>query len=164
MDIGKLLGNLKGKVMDANHFELLKHAYDLQEQNIIQLKNNNAALKESNELYKEKDASYIEKINFLEEENLTLSEAVKAIKIPKEDDKIVLSENAAKILECIVQSDATDFYQNQIVDVVGIGKINAEAGLDELSNYGLVRCVSAHRHYGLHYHLTEKAKRSLASK
>ena len=96
-------------------------------------------------------------------QNLTLSKAVKDVEISNEDEEIVLSKNAAKVLECVIQLDATDFYQNHIVNAAGIGKINTEAGLDELSNYGLIRCVSGHRHYGLHYHLTEKAKRSLAS-
>ena len=35
-------------MLDAVNFELLKTAYELQNQNIEQLKNNNTALKESN--------------------------------------------------------------------------------------------------------------------
>ena len=54
MDTLKILGDIKGKVLDAAHFDLLKHAYELQEKNIEQLKSNTEALKESNEQYKEK--------------------------------------------------------------------------------------------------------------
>ncbi len=38
MEITAILNEIKGKVLDATHFELLKHAYDLQNQNIHQLK------------------------------------------------------------------------------------------------------------------------------
>ena len=39
-----------------------------------------------------------------------------------------------------------------------LGKIGAEAGLDELSEKGLISCSSAHHTRGLHYFLTRKAK------
>lgn len=50
MEITKILQTIKGKVLDATHFELLRNAYELQEKNITQLKSNNEALKESNVL------------------------------------------------------------------------------------------------------------------
>ncbi|EHF7843799.1 hypothetical protein J3Y18_003593, partial [Salmonella enterica] len=59
---------VKGKVLDAAHFELLKHAYELQEHNISQLKTNNAALKESNELLKERSKGIEDKVEQLEDE------------------------------------------------------------------------------------------------
>lgn len=68
MDILKILDGVKGKVLDAAHFELLKHAYELQEHNISQLKTNNAALKESNELLKERSKGIEDKVEQLEEE------------------------------------------------------------------------------------------------
>lgn len=54
MDVTSVLQSVKGKVLDAAHFELLKHAYGLQEENITQLKSNNEALKESNLLLQDK--------------------------------------------------------------------------------------------------------------
>jgi hypothetical protein len=50
MDFLGMLNGLKGKVLDAAHFDLLKSAYDLQNENITQLKSNNEALKENAEL------------------------------------------------------------------------------------------------------------------
>lgn len=50
----KILTGIKGKVLDATHYELLANAYDLQQQNINQLKENNSSLKESNQILKEK--------------------------------------------------------------------------------------------------------------
>ena len=69
MDISKILSDIKGKVLDAANFDLLMHAYDLQNENIKQLKNNNQALKENNDLLKEK-------VENLEEENQSLRKSV----------------------------------------------------------------------------------------
>lgn len=160
MDIGKLLSDLKGKVLDASHFDLLKHAYELQEQNIIQLKSNNDALRESNDLLKEKLSSYTKKIEDLEEENLNLSKTVRS-QAESETENIVLSDNAMTILKKIIQQDVTDFYQNAIIDVLGMGRITTQAALDELSEKGLIDCMTARHGYGLHYHLTNKAKKAL---
>jgi len=162
MDIGKLLGGLKGKVLDAGHFELLKHAYDLQEQNVTQLKSNNAALKESNELLKEKAGNYLEELEFLKKENDRLSKLVKSLNKEVENEPIVLSDNAIKLLQRIIQEDVTDFYQNAIVDVMDLSRIEVEAALDEMSEKGLISSMSARRGYGLHYHLTSTAKKALA--
>ena len=41
MDVIAILQTLKGKVLDATHFDMLKHAYELQDQNLKQLKTNN---------------------------------------------------------------------------------------------------------------------------
>ncbi len=162
MDIGKLLSDLKGKVLDASHFDLLRHAYDLQEQNIVQLKSNNAALKESNDLLKDKLSSYVKKIEDLEEENSKLTKQVISQSNSK-SEKIVLSDSAIAVLKKIVQEDVTDFYQNAIIDVLGMGRIATQAALDELSEKGLIDCMSARPGYGLHYHLTSKAKKALTS-
>ena len=40
----QILAGLKDKVLDASHFDILRHAYELQNQNIEQLKTNNDAL------------------------------------------------------------------------------------------------------------------------
>lgn len=54
VDVMGLLDSLKGKALDLKHIDLLKHAYELQQQNVEQLRTNNDALKESNELLREK--------------------------------------------------------------------------------------------------------------
>ena len=68
MDIVQLLTLIKGKVLDATNFELLKNAYELQKQNNDQLKENNDALKESNSLFKEKLAHLENEKNELREQ------------------------------------------------------------------------------------------------
>ena len=70
MDISRILNDIKGKALDAAHFDLLKHAYDLQNENIEQLKSNNQALRESNDLL-------AEKVKRLEKENESLRRSVR---------------------------------------------------------------------------------------
>lgn len=161
MDILKILDGIKGKVLDAAHFELLKHAYELQESNISQLKTNNAAIKESNELLKEHSKKIEEKAEQLEDELYHLKKQLKQ-QTKTENDVVQLSENATKIIRKIISEDITDFYQNAIIDAMGISKIAVEAALDELIENGLIEAYSARRGYGLHYHLTSKAKKALS--
>ncbi|WP_324724503.1 hypothetical protein [Lelliottia sp. JS-SCA-14] len=161
MDILKILDGVKGKVLDAAHFELLQHAYQLQENNVLQLKTNNLAFKESNELLKEKLKKHEEKIEQLEGE---LSSVKKALRKQNDDDSekvIKLSENATKVMSKIINEDVTHFYQNAIIDVMDISRISVEAALDELMDYGLIEAYSARKGYGIHYHLTSKAKKAI---
>ena len=157
MDISKILGGLKDKVLDAGHYELLKNAYDLQQENITQLKNNNSALKESNELFKEKSSAYLEKINQLEEKNFQLSKLIKEQSIKEEPTEIQLSSLASTVLNKIISDDATNFYQNDVAGSTGLGNIEAEAALDELSKHGLISFGSIHHDRGVRYFLTSKA-------
>lgn len=161
MDILKILDGVKGKVLDAAHFELLKHAYELQEHNISQLKTNNAALKESNELLKERSKGIEDKVEQLEEELCQVKKQLKK-QVVEDDEVIKLSENATKIMSRIMNEDVTDFYQNAMIDAMDISKISVEAALDELSEYGLIEAYSVRPGYGLHYHLTRKAKKAIS--
>ena len=161
MDILKILDGVKGKVLDAAHFELLKHAYELQEHNISQLKTNNAALKESNELLKERSKGTEDKVEQLEEELCHVKTQLKQ-QIAEDDEIIKLSENATKIISRIINDDATDFYENAMIDLMDISRISVKAALDELSEHGLIEAYSARPGYGLHYHLTRKAKKAIS--
>lgn len=69
MDISKILSDIRGKVLDAEHFDSLMHAYDLQNENIKQLQNNNKALRESNERLQEE-------VNRLKIENESMRKSV----------------------------------------------------------------------------------------
>jgi len=162
MDIASILGSIKGKVLDATHFELLKHAYELQVQNINQLKNNNEALRENNELLQQK-------VRELADQNSRLKEVVEQLR--KRLDKMhtstsdeELSEEAQAILDLFVRQDARGFYETQIVQGLPFSRSKVKSGIDELSNARLIHFSSVSRDYGMKYHLTEKARRILASK
>jgi len=153
MDIIKILSTIKGKVLDAEHFEILQHVYELQNQNIEQLKNNNSALKESNNLLKEKNDN-LEKENselkkrivFLENE-LTLK---KSTELPQK-----LSEVAEAILRKCMQEDITNFNDKNMIRSLPYSKIEIEAGIDELSHLKLVHLGSVQMMGGgANYYLT----------
>ena len=65
MDIIAILTGLKGKALELRDIEFLKHAYELQEQNIKQLKENNEAVRDALGLAKTR-------IESLESENADL--------------------------------------------------------------------------------------------
>ena len=65
IDVISLLTGLKGKALDLRDIELLKHAYELQDENLRQLKENNDVLREAVGLAQSRVTS-------LEEENVDL--------------------------------------------------------------------------------------------
>ena len=72
MDILGILTGIKGKVLDAAHFDLLHSAYDLQNQNIELLKNNNEAITENNQLLRDGSDKLETEIGRLKAENAGL--------------------------------------------------------------------------------------------
>lgn len=54
MDIDKLLNIMTGKILDADHADLIRRAFIHQNQTFDQIKETNTALKETNSLLKEK--------------------------------------------------------------------------------------------------------------
>ena len=100
MDISKILGEIKGKILDAAHFDLLKRAYDLQNENIEQLKSNNEAFKESNSLLEKENRSIREENQKLKTENHQLK-----MNFQNTTDVDVIDEIEKKILILLSSSD-----------------------------------------------------------
>lgn len=125
MDILSILSGLKGKVLDAAHFELLQSAYELQSQNISQLKENNEAIKESNALLNDK-------IQQLTKENEELQGNIYNLKsqIPQAENEI--SNVALALLNKCVEIDATDFYVDEMASHIPCTKMEFEAAIEEL--------------------------------
>jgi chromosome segregation ATPase len=154
MGVGDILGGLKDKVLDAAHFELLKHAYDLQEQNIQQLKSNNAAIKEAHDLLQEKVRGLVEANRQLQEEVASLT-----LRLPlPEPDANQLSEVAIQILAFCKINDLTDAYGDVFYDNLGYSKIEIDAAIDELEKAGLLDIASVGMR-GTNYYLTDTGKR-----
>jgi hypothetical protein len=139
MDILSILKSLKGKVLDAAHFEMLKHAYELQDQNLKQLKSNNNALKESNDLLKDK-------VSRLEGEVTRLSEVVSDLekKIPTAStlQGYVPSRAAAAILDHCVKRDITEFLSQELLLQLPCSQIEGKTGIDELRNHKILDLAS----------------------
>jgi predicted nuclease with TOPRIM domain len=162
MDIINILGTIKGKVLDTSHLDLIKDAYELQNQNIVQLKNNNDALRESNELLKQK----IKKLN---DENTILKETVKKYKnniksLPQISLTDDFSEVAVNILELYVGNDTTELWEKYIIRKLPFSEIQVQEGLDELCKAELISSYSFDPSHGREYSLTEKGRYNLANK
>jgi cell division protein FtsB len=160
MDIGAILSGIKGKVLDAQHFDLLKHAYELQNQNIEQLKSNNEALKEKSELLGEKAA-------LLEKENKSLKATIKLLEsqvrvLPSVPSFDGLSEVARSILRIYLDANETGMFLDEIEPRLRCNKIQAEAGVDELKEAGIVAPCGGIAGRGMRYSLTREGRRLLA--
>lgn len=153
MDITAILSGIKGTVLDAKHIELLKHAYELQNQNIEQLKNNNDALKEKAGLLEEKAA-------LLEKENESLKAAIKNFQTqeptmsarPSIDD---FSENAMKILKLYRTTDKTALFLDEMKPALGITGIQVASAINELRNAGIIDSCCVELNRSPSYSLTE---------
>ena len=156
MDVLKILSGLKGKVLDAAHFELLQSAYELQKQNIDQLKENNSAIKESNELLKEKNEQ-------LFSANQILSADIEELKskLPKETSPALvnLSESAISILTKCIELDVTNFYDQEFVKNIPYSKVKLEAAIDELEEINFLELGITNPYAGSKYNLTNPGKK-----
>lgn len=159
MDIINILTTVKGKVLDATNFDILKHAYELQDENLFQLKTNNEAIKESNALLKEK-------IQELRDENDSLKKSIDsfATSDAPERNKQGLSKVAKEILRLYRKSDATMLYTvfMKISLKKEFSNIQVEAGIVELARNNIIRFQSSHATHGYLYILTDTGKITVA--
>jgi len=160
MDIGTILNDIRDKVLDAAHFDRLKHAYDLQNDNIEQLSRNNAAFKESNELL-------VKQVAELQEANDLLTQTVAQLRqrLGQLDDEAAispLSPVALAILHLYQQADSTKLYkESDILAALSFTRIQIEAAIDELRREDMIKHSSINQKRGACYSLTERAKRYL---
>jgi predicted RNase H-like nuclease (RuvC/YqgF family) len=157
MDIVKLLSSIKGKVLDATHFDLLKHAYELQNHNIEQLKNNNEALRESNGLLQDKVAR-------LEQHNESLRTSLEGVRARPEAaraDNIgaEVSEVAEAILQLYRERDAVKLYEAEILPALPFSRIQIEAAFDDLEQAQILHIISIAPNFGKCYALTDCGKK-----
>ena len=161
MDAISLLSGLKDKVLDAKNFELLKHTYDLQNENIEQLKTSNTAFKESNERLQDE-------VNGLKTENESLKQTVDELtqRVSQLNGGSVssgLSEVALAILELYHRLDKTTLYNKaDIFPALDFSKIKLESAIDELKATEMIIGIGARMDYGLSYSLTAQGKKYLA--
>jgi len=160
MDIVSILSGIKGKVLDATYFELLKHSYELQNQNIEQLKSNNEALKESNQLLQEK-------MSRLEKDSTSLLQKVEELKkqVPVSSGQVNvsnLSEVAVAILKLYLSRDVTEMFPDEMTPSVPYSQIQVEAAIDELVDAEIIFSGGGMVGRGMSYSLTQDGTRLLA--
>jgi predicted transcriptional regulator len=135
MDITKILSTIKGKVLDATNYELLVSAYDLQQQNIIQLKENNTSIKESNTLLKEKLDAY-EKLIKEQEEKISQFEVQALIPISTNSESRAKEDN--DILIFLSNNSQSTIYKEHLSSHLNLQDAKTQYYLDGLLENKLV--------------------------
>lgn len=130
----KFLGDIKGKVLDAAHYEKLKHAYELQEKNIEQLNRNNELL----QLKLQKLETENEKLRIGNKEYET---RLKTYETKASEQS--LSKVALQVLNVFRQSDEIRLSFNQIRANISHKDIQIRAAIDELVETGYLSHWSA---------------------
>ena len=137
MDPLKLLADVKGKVLDAINFDMLKSAYELQAQNLDQLKSNNDAFRENNELLKEKAARLQSDVVRLRTEVERLEKGALAKPPIYTPTGLPL-----QMLRSFKRRDASSLEDTQIMQDVRSGTLEFEAAIKELQMANLLRASS----------------------
>ena len=154
MDITKILSTIKGKVLDAANYELLANAYDLQQQNIIQLKENNTSIKESNSLLKEKLESYKKTMH---EQNEKITQLEELTYLPKTVDSSSRVEEEEEVLIFLSNHTKLDINKNHLSQHLNIKDEKTQYFLDNLQEDKLV-CGSCSMSNPTSYSLTKQGR------
>lgn len=155
MDITAILGGIKGKVLDAVNFDLLKATYELQNENVEQLKTNSAALQLSNSLLLERTASLEKEVERIRQENKQLREL-----IPSGDEitNYIPSGLAAKIIRAFLSYGESTIFGDRLRDAVGSSALEIEVAFKELVAHG-VGSIDGYGVAGPMYCLTDAGKK-----
>ena len=155
MDIVGILNTIKGKVLDAAHFELLQSAYELQNRNIEQLTSNNSALKESNELLKEKDASLKHENTELKQRLFTLESELKEF---RNSSSTELSDVARSILRMYVTENAGELFEGDFYSLP-FNRVEIDLGVNDLCELDMMVQSRVNMGHGAGFSLTSEGQR-----
>ncbi len=156
MDLVSILNGIKGKVLDAAHFDLLRSAYDLQNENIEQLKSNNEALRDSNSLLNERIDKREMEIARLKAENADLRARV----ADTSADTLEYQPTglAKQILQMYRQVDEHLLFDKHAASVLPNSQLEVEVAFSELTKEKVVTSgIFGDR--GAGYFLTAAGKR-----
>ena len=153
MGVLDILTSLKDKVLDAAHFELLRSAYELQDKNVDQLRQNNDAIRESNELLRQQ-------MGQLQSENDTLKGRVAELEqLNPGPVKYQPAGDALRVLQYYRDQDVVEAYEQDVQRRLGLPKIVASAVLSELRDQKLVTTTSIDHNRGTSFRLTDPGQR-----
>ena len=161
MDAISILNGIKNKILDAKNYELLKHTYDLQNQNIEQLKTSNEGFKEDNQRLRGEVDGLIAENESLKQTVAELTQKISQLSEGNESSG--LSEAALAILHSYHQRDETCLgMEGEIIPDLKskFTKIQIESAIDELKTAVMIRREG--RWEDVYYSLTEKGKKDLA--
>ena len=157
MDVVKVFTAIKGKVLDV-----LKTPYKLQNQNIEQLKNNNAAFKESNTLLEEKVISLKRENQNLNQRLNECKSELNRISINNSNEK--LSKKAEAILLQCRKQGCKQFSDEGMMRTLSLSNLEISSAIDELWKAKLIekqiRFAPSFAHpRGTIWHLTSRGKK-----
>lgn len=156
-DIFNIFKELRQKGIDVNQIDLLKSAYEHQNLNLEQLKENNTALRESNDLLKEKIAQFENKNAQLKNE---LESVKKHLPVSRKDD---LSNSAIAILEICHERDITKFTELEMRTFLGKGEVETKRAIGELKKKMFIKLPSFFGSFGeIYYYLTQSGLEYMA--
>ena|ERR1043166_2645533 len=127
MDIIGMLTGLKDKVLDAAHYEILRAAYELQNDSIDQLKTNNEALRESNGLLRERATALETELKAVRHELLQAK-----LHAPVAPSDYKPKGVAQAILKCYQKSGKTTHYDTEFKREIKCSDIELSAAIREL--------------------------------
>lgn len=135
-----LLKKIKGKVLDKEHYELLRRVWDLQEQNLDVVRSANRTLTENNHLLKEK-------IRRLEHENNQLRRSLVEKQLVGGPGEISvqgkhileISDITVAILQECMKRDVSEFTAAEMAGCLGQAHGEVKAAIAELVESGLIR-------------------------
>jgi len=136
MDILGILTGIKGKVIDAAHFDMLQNAYDLQNQNAEQLKSNNDAITESNQLLRERCEKLEMEIGRLTAENADFRVELTEGKTGETD--YTPTDIPLQILTLYRHIDEHLLFDEQVASVLTHSKLEIELAFSELLENNIV--------------------------
>jgi DNA anti-recombination protein RmuC len=156
MDVLSILSGIKGKVLDAAHFDLLRSAYDLQKENIEQLKCNNDAIRDGNAVLKQRIEQLEAEIARLETENADLRRRV--TDTGADEVEYQPSGLAKQILRIYRQVDNGLLFDKHAASVLRKSQLEIETAFSELTKQRVVdRGILGDR--GAGYYLTDAGRR-----
>lgn len=117
MDILAILGTFKDKTLDLKDVELLRHAYELQEENIRQLQTNNESFKETSSLLREKNQALENQVSSLKKENAMLRESLDALQksAAKQDTSDLSDEHVALLQQVAAHNGGEGIVKDQLL-------------------------------------------------
>jgi DNA-binding transcriptional ArsR family regulator len=119
MDILNLLGTLKGKALDLKDIELLKHAYELQEENIKQLKTSNESYRESMELLRSQSSDRQNQIVELKSALAGLQTELETVRKQIPAPSNALPPECSDILRHLANNPDHDWWNTELARLIG---------------------------------------------
>jgi FtsZ-binding cell division protein ZapB len=139
MDYSAILAGLKDKMLDLKHIEILRHAFNLQNETIQQLKTSNETFRDRNDFLKEQVTTLQGEVKMLQGKIETLQKS-----LPTESEYHPQGF-ALRIMLLYKDAGKTECYEGEMHRKLQCSDIELSVALRELSDNHILRCSSFQR-------------------